>query len=91
MIPAFSKELIDAVVRLENDNDFKLFTDYIKTSIREMAISSVEMSGVEADKVKGGCIAMMELRDMITSAKAVYEAEKERRKMAEIDRDPISP
>lgn len=91
MIPAFDREEIEAVSRLDNDEDFQLFRNYLQKAINKIALKSMEMSGIEGEKVRGGGLALAVLRDNIDAAKQTIELERERKKMTNLDRDPISP
>lgn len=91
MIPAFDRGEIEAVSRLDNDEDFQLFRNYLQKAINKIALKSMEMSGIEGEKVRGGGLALAVLRDNIDAAKQTIELEKERKKMTNLDRDPISP
>lgn len=91
MIPAFDRGEIEAVSRLDNDEDFQLFRNYLQKAINQIALKSMEMSGIEGEKARGGGLALAVLRDNIDAAKQTIELERERKKMTNLDRDPISP
>ena len=88
---AFNKEQLDAASRLQNNQDFKTLINYLTAEVTELALKSTRQAGDIGEKLKGGCIALQELRDMYIEAPAVIQAEKERDEMALLDRDPISP
>ncbi len=91
MLEAFSREELDAVVRLRSNDDFKILTEFIVKSVTGLALTAAHIAGMESEKIKGGCLALEELRDQMIFAPDVLNRQLENEELAGDGRDTISP
>jgi len=92
VLTQFSREQLDAVVRMLNDSDFKQLIDYIKNEVTALALESVKHSGPEGERIKGACEGLQELRDLILFSHTVQGRYIDNEELEAINsRDTVSP
>ena len=62
------KGLLEVIARLSNNEDFKVFTDYIIKSHVDLSVASTKKTGIEGHCMQGACQMLEVLLDDIMTA-----------------------
>jgi hypothetical protein len=92
-LESFNEDQLLRFARLvKADIDFKEFVNYLTGQVTALALKSTRHAGDEGEKLKGACIALAELRDLLVQAPNALQLIKDDHEAAGMNgRDNISP